>query len=275
MKNVVSGLMFLSLIGSVNAEPFTVGGTVLEVPAPKGFTLVTPHMDAVYRLSLQMADPVNDQLAFYISESDIPAAMKRGIPPLARYYTLKANKKLEFLVVGSNDFVELKSITKKRNEQILASLEEKMPAIIDNISKGIGEELDVDFALKLSQTVPLDPHYETDNALAYSMYVKYGVTVEGQEKDLIVSATVTFVNVAGKVLFLYCYGPQEDLEWTRIASKDWAEMIMKSNALPPSRSPGYGNFDWSRFIERGIVGAITGGFIAVIFGIFFGRNKNG
>jgi hypothetical protein len=275
MKNVVSGLIFLSLIGSANAEPFSVGGTVLEVPTPKGFSLVTPHMDAVYRLSLQMANPVNNQLAYYLAESDIPVAMKGGIPTLARYCTLAVNKKLEFLVVSPNDFAELKSITKKQNKQILTSLEAKMPAIMGKISKGIGREFNVNVALKLSQAIPLDPHHETDNAFAYSMYINYGVAVEDQEKDFIVSATNTFVNVAGKILFLYCYGPRDELEWTRIVSKDWAEGVMKSNALSSARSPGHSKLGAGGVIEKGIAGVIAGGFIGLIFAIFFGRHKSG
>ena len=123
--------------------------------------------------------------------------------------------------------------------------------------------------------VPLDPHYETDNAFAYSMYINYGVTVEGSKEDFIVSATATFVNVAGKILFLYCYGPQKDLEWTRSASKDWAGMVMASNDQPPSHSPDSRGIDWSKVSEKGIVGAIVGGLIALVFGFFYRFKKKG
>ncbi len=143
-----------------------------------------------------------------------------------------------------------------------------MLSLMEKTSKGISKEFDVDIALKLSQVVPLDPHYEADAAFAYSMYINYGAAVEGSKKDFIVSATATFVNVAGKILFLYCYGPQEDLEWTRKASKAWAEMIMASNDQPPSDLSGGRGFDWSKVLEKGIVGAIAGGLIALFFGIF-------
>ncbi len=123
--------------------------------------------------------------------------------------------------------------------------------------------------------VPLDPHYETDNAFAYSMYTNSGITMEGSKEAFIGSATATSVNVAGKVLFLYCYGPQEDLKWTRSASRDWAGMIMERNALPPSRSSGGGGIDWSRVFEKAVFGAIAGGFIVLIFVVFFRHSRKG
>jgi hypothetical protein len=268
MKIIQISLLFIVLFGSASADPFTVGGKVLEIPSPSGFHQVTPQMDAVYRLSLQMADPMNDQLAYYISESDVFVAMSGEIPFLERYFTLKVNKKLKTMVIGSKDFTELKNITKQQNRQMLKSVEEKMPSLMDKMSKGISKEFDVNFAMKLSQMVPLDPHYETENAFAYSMYINYGVVVDGSKEDFIVSATVTLVNVAGKILFLYCYGLQEELEWTRTASKAWTGMVMESNTQPPSRSSGRRGFDWGKVIEKGIVGAIVGGLIALVLVVF-------
>lgn len=273
MKNIVNILLFFMLTGLASAGPFRVGEKVLEIPSPKGFSLVTPKMNAVHRLSLQMDDHANDSLAYYIAESDVPVAMSGEMPSLERYFILKVNKKLKDLVVGSKDFTEFKTVIKQTNKQTFKSVEAKMPSLMDKTSKGISKEFDVDFAMKLSQLVPLDPHYETKNALAYSMYMNYGVAVDGSNEDFIVSGTATFVNVAGKILFLYCYGPKEELEWTRSASETWARMVMESNSQPPSKTPGSGGFDWSRILEKGIVGAIIGGLIALMFGIFSSFKK--
>lgn len=273
MKKTLATIFLIFIAGFANATTFSVGGKELEIPLPKGFSLVTQEMDAVYRLSLQMADPVNDQLAFYIAESDVPFAMSGKIPSLERYYILKVNKKLKDMVAGSKDFAELKSITKRQNRKIFKSVETQMSDLIKKTNKGISKEFDIDFALKLSKVVPLNPHYETDNAFAYSMYINYGVTVKGSKEDFILSATTTFVNVAGKILFLYCYGPQKDLEWTRSASKAWAGMVMGSNAQPPSNLSGGRGIDWSKVLEKGIVGAIAGGLIALLVGVFLRFKK--
>ena len=275
MKNILIIILILILTGSVHADTFFVGQKELEIPSPPGFSRVTQQMKEVYRLSQQMADPVNEQLAYYIAESDIPVAMSGKIPALERYYVLKINKELKDMVVGSKDFAKFKSITNRQNKEILKSIESKIPGLMEKTSKGISKEYDINFALQVSQMIPLDPHYETDNTFAYSMYINYGASVDGSKEDFIVSATATFVNVAGKLLFLYCYGPQNDLEWTRNASKAWAGMVTTSNFPPPSRSAGSGGIDWGRVFDKAISGAIIGGLIALIFGIFSRFKKKG
>jgi hypothetical protein len=223
-------------------------------------------------MSLNLADPMNDQLAYYIAESDAPVAMSGEMPSLKRYYILKVSRELKNRVIGSRDFAELKSVTRRQNKEIFKSLEAQMSGLVEKTSKGISNEFDVDFALKLSQMVPLDPHYETDSALAYSMYCNFGVTVEGSKKDVIVSVTATIVNVAGKVLFLYCYGAQKDLEWTRSASEAWAGIVMAGNSQPPSQSSDSGGFDWNRVLEKALIGAIVGGLMG-LFAALFSRSK--
>jgi hypothetical protein len=143
-------------------------------------------------------------------------------------------------------------------------VKEKMPDMFEKMSEGINKEFDVEVALKLSQVVPLDPHYEAENAFAYSMYF----TIEESNQSYILAATITFVNVAGKVLFLYTYGSQDDLEWTRMASKAWAEEVMESNTQPPSHSPVRKNIDWSSVLEKGILGAVVGGLVALFLGVY-------
>ena len=134
-------MLLLFFLGSVYADTFYVGGKKLKIPSPQGFTRVTPQMDAVYRLSQELADPVNDQLAFYIQESEIPAAMSGEIPSLEHYYILKVNKKLKGVVVGSKDFAELKNITKRQNRESLKSVETEVLSLMEKASKGIAKIL--------------------------------------------------------------------------------------------------------------------------------------
>lgn len=270
-------LIFLTLSTSVFAESFDIGGKEITIPAPSGYVLVTKEMDAVHRLSMQMADPMNDLLAYYISESDAPIAMEGNVPPLERTFMLKVNKNLKGMLVSFRDFAELKDMTMRQNREVFESVKSQMPGLMDKVSKGISKEFDMNFALQVSKMIPLDPHYEADNALSYSMYINYEVSAEGVKEESVMSATATFVNVSGKVLFLYCYGPQGDLEWTRNASRAWTEKVMASNAQPPARSYDGRGINWDKVIEKGIVGAITGGLIALIFIVFsiFKRKKNG
>jgi hypothetical protein len=269
-------LILLTLSTSVFAESFNIAGKEVTVPTPDGYVLVTKEMDAVYRLLMQMADPMNDLLAYYISESDAPTAIEGNVPPLERTFMLKVNKNIKGMLVGSRDFEKLKSTIKRQNKEIFESMKSKIPDMMDKTSKGISKEFDMNFAFEISQMIPLDPHYEADNALSYSMYINYGVSSEGVKEASVVSATATFVNVSGKVIFLYCYGPQGDLDWSRNASRAWADRVMASNGQPPAQSSGGRGINWNKVIQKGVGGAIAGGLIALVFGVisFFKRKKN-
>lgn len=230
-KHLTLLVLLVNINTAVFAESFDIGGKEITIPPPDGYVRVTKEMGAVYRVNQKMFDPMNDLLAYYISESDAAIAMEGDVPSNERTFKLKVNKKIKGMVVGSQDFAEFKSMTKKQNQETLESIKSKLPGIFKKTSEGISKEFDLDIALQISQAIPLDPHYESENAIAYSMYFNYGVAVEGSQKKFAVSATATYVNVSGRVIFLYCYAPKDELEWTRNASKVWTESVMASNSL--------------------------------------------
>ncbi len=229
MKYFAKIILLLFFTSSVFADTFYIGGNKLNIPSPHGYSRVTKEMDAIYRLSLRMSDPFNDQLAFYIPESEVIAATSVETLDLERYYVLKVNKELKNRVVSSKEFSELKTIIKRQNANTAKKVLSQMPEYMDNISKGINKEFDVNVAMKLSNMMPLDSHYEADNSISYSMYINYGFSANGESNNFIISQTTTLVNIAGKILFLYCYGSKNDLDWTRNASKRWLEMIVDGN----------------------------------------------
>ena len=254
MKNLFVKLFVLTCLPSiVFAESFTIGGNQIEIPSPAEFVRVTPKMDAVYRLSEQMVDPVNDQLAYYIPETERPMAETGEIPSLERTFMLKVNKELKSVVMGSNDFAKLINATKNQNQKIINEVKTKIPELFDKMNQDISKEFDIDFAMQLSQVVPLEPHYETPNAMSFSMFVTYNVKADGARQEDVVCCTTTFLNADGKVLFLYCYAPQSELEWTRQASKAWAETIMANNAQPPKQTSGNGGSGRNRGMIKWIV----------------------
>lgn len=267
MRNLRAILSVILLAASAQAaDTFNINGKDIIVPAPKGFVRVTDEMTELKRLVQQMQDPVNDTLAYYISESDVPAAMAGEIPELDRWFILIINKQLRDMTVGKNDFSRLKEITKGQNHKMFEKVKAQIPELMNKMSQGVSQEFDMDFAMSISQVVPLDPHYESDNALGFSMYLKNEVTVGSEKKNTIISATSTFLNTSGAVLFLYGYGPQNQLEWTRSASMKWAENVMTSNSQPPQKSPNGGGINWGKVFEKGLVGAIVAGLFALIAG---------
>jgi len=153
------------------ADTFLINGKEIVVPAPEGFVRVTDDMTAVKKIVQQMADPMNDTLAYYIKESDASTAIAGEIPILARTFALKVNKKLRNYTLGKDDFSQIKSMTKSQNQQILEEVKAQIPEQMKSMSQGVSQEFNVDFAMNISQVVPLEPHHEVENALAFSMYI--------------------------------------------------------------------------------------------------------
>ncbi|MBN1253594.1 MAG: hypothetical protein JXA16_15755 [Bacteroidales bacterium] len=257
------------LLVAVNAftNSFNIGGTDIMIPSPQGFSIVSKEMDAVYRLNLRMEDPNNEQVAYYISDLDVPVAINGKLPPLEKTFIVKVNKQIKNMVIGSKDFIKFKNATKLQNKEKIEATKAQVAGLVEKTNEGISDEFDVNFAMRITNAIPLDPHIETANMLSYSMYINYGVTVEGNKKDFIVSGTSTYVHVAGKILFLYCYGPRDSVEWTRNASKAWAEMIISNNQSSPVQSIGISGFDWNKIFVKSITGGISGAMFALLVGI--------
>ena len=112
MKTLLCTGLVVLLVTSIfaRADTFEVGGKIIVVPVPQGFFQVTEDMAALKSFADSFVDPANDTLAYYILESDVPAAMAGEIPPLDRYFILKVNKGMRNLTVGKNDFAEFKKI---------------------------------------------------------------------------------------------------------------------------------------------------------------------
>ncbi len=276
IKHILLLLLLLSFISSIAfSDTFSIGGKELNIPSPAGYVRVTPEMDTVYRYLMQLKDPQNDVLEYYIPEEDASKAIEGAFLQLDMYFILKVNKRMKSAMISSKDFADLQRMTIQQNKKIFDSLNSKLPGQLDKISKGISNEFDIDFAIQESQMIPLDVHYTDDNTLAYSMYINYGVTSEGSSENIIVSATATFLNTAGKVIFLYCYAPKGELEWTRSASKLWAESIVADNPPPPTQSSGHKRIKWKKVVEKSVVGAITGGLTALVIVFFKNRKRSG
>ena len=179
-KLFVSLLVLACLSATVWAERFQVAQTTLEIPEPQGFVLVTPEMVEVFDYSrlVDEADLLNENVAFYISAAEAPAALQGELPELTRNFTLKVNRNLKEAVVGSANFSELKKATQREYQQIINQLKAKDPGIYQRLNKGVQEQFDLESAIEVSQLVPFETHYETPQALAVSMYLTINVPLE-------------------------------------------------------------------------------------------------
>lgn len=277
-RNILIVLLLLFNVSLFAADTFTINGRDITVPVPQGYVRVTDDMTLGKRYLQQIDEPMNDTLATYIMESDVPAAMAGEMPSLERTFALKVNKELRNITIGKNDFSELKSLLKENYQKLT---EEKTKALIsepvNDLSQEVSQEFDVDIDINISQVVHLESHFEDENAIAFSMY--FNTEVSAKEFDIVGvdenSVTTTCLNTAGPVLLLYSYASKDELDWTRSASISWAKSVMASNSQPPVKSPRRG-IDWNKAVEVGLSGAIGGGLFVLLLtriATLFKRNK--
>ena len=173
--------------------------------------------------------------------------------------------------VTTSNFLDLKSAVKSQNDEIFKKVKEQIPGLFEQVNSDITKKYDLNLALSMSQVIPLPVHLETDRSLAFSAFVKYNVNdSSGNAAPLVVVNTTTFIHVNGKVLFLYSFADENDLEWSRETSRQWASAIISANPsnqqvsrkepLPPAIS----GIDRSKFGEKAMVGVFVGLIVGLV-----------
>jgi len=214
------------------AADISVGGVSLAIPNPSGFSPVTQQMAALHDFQKLFVSPSNEEFLAFIPERDVSAALRGEIPELQRRFTVQTTKRLVRATVSVSDFRKLKETIKSQNHELIKKVEKKLPGIMKQLNEGFTKKYEADLALSVAQVVPMPVHEETDRTLGYSMFVKYYRNDEaGKLVPFVVVSTVTVVHVKSKLLFLYTYAEESGLEWSKAASKQWANAVVAANPL--------------------------------------------
>lgn len=262
-------LLLVPAIGG--AADISVGDVSLAIPNPSGFSPVTQQMAVLHDIQKQFVAPTNEEFLAFIPERDVPAALRDEIPEMPRRFTVQTAKSLVGASVSTSDFRKLKEIIRSQNDELMKKVEKQLPGMMKQMNKGITKKYDVNLAFSVSQMVPMPVHEETDRTLAYSALVKYDMNDEaGRPAPFVAVVTATFTHVKGKVLFLYSYAEESGLEWSKEASKQWANAVVAANpsdvqasvkeALPSAVS----GIDWGKVGAKAIGGAIVGLILGLI-----------
>jgi hypothetical protein len=270
MRTICFGLLLLAPAVGVAAD-ISVGGVSLAIPSPNGFSPVTPRMASLYELQKQFVPPTNEEFASFIPERDVPAVLKDNIPAMPRRFTVQTAKRLIGASVSTADFAQMKNIIKSQNDELKKKVEAQLPGLMKQMNDGITKKYDIDRAFSISQVVPMPAHEETGRTFAFSALVKYDMKNDhGIPRSFVGVFTTTLVHVKSKVLFLYSYAEKSGLEWSRGASRQWANAVVAGNpsdlrtsvkeALPAAVL----GIDWWRIGDKAAGGAISGAIIGLI-----------
>jgi hypothetical protein len=214
-----------------------------------------------------------------ITANDAEALLRGQDIELERYINVESENGISATSVSSAQFTDFRSILQSQIDNMYATVEKQLPELVSKGNHELSEEFDADLAVELGGLVPLPIHLDTDNAMANSMFMTVGATIDGKDVDAdIVAATTLFLHVKDKVLFLYVYGQESELEWTRQAAERWATDILAANPSSAAeqraveRSDSIG-IDWSQVLEKALIGALVGGAIGLFSFVFRKRKK--
>ena len=266
------GLLPLVAFGAADGKitSINVGNAEISVPVPPGFAPVTKEMKLTYQLQQQFVAPMNQLFLGFIAEGEVGTAMTDELPSLNRTCTIQALKQLVGQTVTKSQFAELKKELKSQNEKLISKMEKEIPGAMKKINDGITKEFGVNVGLELGKMVPLPVHEETERTMASSMYVKYEMGKQlAKATSFVGVVTATYAHVKGKLLFLYCNGQEQDLQWSRTTSKAWADALIAANpgGVESNRRETSGGFG-SRVLRYALVGAIAGGIFGLIRSAF-------
>jgi len=233
---ILSALLLVGFCLNAGAVDIVVGERTISVPVPEGYVELTPDMSPYYESMWAYVAASNHRYLTLVQESRA-GAMRRGESvDVARYMNIETEKNLSRMAITAAQFDEFQGVMRNQLFELTARVEELLPEMTRAGNASLSEQFDAELAVDLGGVVPLPIHHDTDNAIASSMFMTVSATVNGEDMGSdVLSATMLTLHVRDKVLFLYVYGAQADLLWTRETAKAWADNILAENGNSPER----------------------------------------
>ena len=157
------------------------------------------------------------------------------------------------------------SFRNRQKDEIARLLDQNMNKLFENY----GTSLNVQFG----QQVDLGVFMDYPDALGFSSLTQYQMSTTGKKSAFVIAWQHFFRTVKQRLLYFYVYSSYEDaddLEWVRNVAANWAKDILAANAnyvtlaTISHQSGNNSHFDWDSVVEKGVVGAVVGGILALM-----------
>lgn len=261
---------------SAFAVDLDLSGTQLTVPTPAGYELVTEKMALFFEMKDQFVIETNIELASYVPNETVAELLVDIIPLFERRFSVQVSKALANKNIARRNFDELKGYLKDENQKVFDEIKAQLPTLESQINTGISENYDVDIGLALNGITPLEPHLNTDNSFGYSSYVSYKLPGEDGTPETHVSVTTNIIlYLKERLVFLYVFGSEEDLNFTREEGNKWVTAIIEANPYSAADTTAEAMPEVLRRINWGSVltSALVGGASAFLVFLWSQRRR--
>ncbi|TXK62300.1 hypothetical protein [Alkalisalibacterium limincola] len=268
---VILATLLLAVSGVAAATTARIGTTEFTVPAPEGFAPATADMVPLYPLLETFVADTNGELASFLSQADAARAMQGEIPEMSRRFSAQYPLAAADATLSTRDFAEVRQAVAAENAEIARTIHEKFPNLMDRANEGLSQLSDTAAVMSISELVPLPAHEDDERRHSYSAYVTLQITDDaGNSTPFVSVVNATLVHLRGKLLILYAFGGEDDLEWAREAGAAWTDAVVSANPGTPGSSltdalpTAGGRIDWAQATMRGLLTGLVVGVVAVV-----------
>ena len=271
-----TALLLISVLGCLHPSiaaaqvQASIGEQSIVLPQPAAGYSAVPATDAdLNRFVDSFVTPANRRLATFLTDSDLKDVLAGQLHAMPRRFSAETMRKLESESISAADFKRLQSIV---HEQLLGeqtNIRERANAQMSTANGALTQANGAPTAITIKSLEVLPPHVQSERSLQLSMRSTYRRDIEGESDEFTVTASMALVQIGGKVIFLYVYGDERDLDWTRSALRDWVSAIETANPVPSATTSTVhaSGVDWGRVVGKGIAGALIAGLLS-LFGLF-------
>lgn len=177
-----------------------VGEASITIPYPHDFIEVDEKSE-IGKLKLSSVIHSQRTLALFMTPQDIDEYNKRGFLKTNTFFYVSDTRTSEALYISLADFDKVKGVIKSQQGNLIREAG----------NNGL--------------------FYETPNSLSIGMIVPY--TVNGRSRDYRMAILSDALLIKGKIINTHTYAEyqsQQDLEWAKAASREFAKEIQQANA---------------------------------------------
>jgi hypothetical protein len=262
-------------------NPLQVGGVTIDAPALAGFNEISQISPDVVALAQTMIPATNRLLGVYLSDRDYEKLVNGESPDFDRYMFIQVHRELENKNISRADFREISTQLKAQQDTILDDVREDVGKIFDSASNQISKDYDVSLDMQLGDQKSLGVFLDQPNAVAFTSLVKYQGSLEGESFDYVMAGSTMLMKVKRRLLYVYLYSQYEtqaDVDWVESRTSELANLLLMANNANTESDDGFGDsflsaINLGSVVNSSIIGAIVGGFVALMFVLFGGSKR--
>ena len=214
-------------VNSPKIKSINILGQELLITTPTGFVRIESTNEVTKAITKLAADPMNDILATFIPEEQLPAFLSGDLERLdtSKICFAKIYKKMKRVSPKPSLLHQTKEAMMKHGDQIFSKMKGIIGKYYDKRSKTLSEDFDAELATKLSDIAILPIHEEGASHFAFSGFFKLSHSGEPE----VSTSTCSMIYTKNTMPQLVVQGNKADLEWTRRVCSDWTKEFLKAN----------------------------------------------